>query len=398
MKRYSITISCLLFAAAAFSQTQLTFKEKIKQAPTQRKVVDVISDNSGESLRVFEETMAPKKITKGPYAGLELNPSRHGLITNSGREFILPDAQQIVHSTDGQLIAQTSNYEQGTSSLISYQFSANGLKKLGERRMPSNEYSANLLENGLIFIADASEGYGTYAEIYSGNFQLLTTYKPFEPGFEKVLVSSHDTKIVAVFKSARNEVKMAVFNSVNGKLLNEGILNTQYEFQLMQYFNNQIIIYSAGVVNCFDISGNQLWSQQANLPSLKLYNDDKEGIYLFTDSELLALDAKNGLMRWRKNLSDLHSGVLQNPSQQTFHVVDMEVTGEFLSVVFSVSRKGLLTPTDLKSKSELVLLSKSGELLQKIALPSDATSILAMKKTSKGLQIIQDSQILNYEK
>lgn len=396
MKTILILLCFCCSSLCGIAQKSLQLKSRTKIPASTKNIVDAYVTDNDELLRVFRQDLGMKKIESGSHRGAEYNDIQFGLILPSGIELPLKSNQSIRSIRDNKVLAAGWDHENNSNSIKLFEIKDRELSVIAYFEIGSQEISVKHVGNKNIIVDDASEGYGTYLNVYNSELQMLNCYKPFEQGYQIYYVDAFDNILVAVFKNSENQLKAAIFNCITGKVVNEGILNTKTDLQSLIVTKNEFIIYGDTKLSCFDFSGNILW-QKENYRSANLdFVSSKSDLYFFSDKQLTAIDSKSGSIKWRRNLYELMG---QSPDEKKLAVRPIsssKVENGGIGLILSYTPNGTLRPNLAKRNSRFFQFDKHGVKTSEIILPTES-AFLNFKNTLSKVNFFTDTEILKYE-
>lgn len=396
LKSLFLLLTIILCTKFGIAQEAKSLISKTQLPKSNKNVIETyLNPNSGDFLQLFEEESQLVKIQKSQFAGYTTFKAQHGFILPNGNEFMLQKNEALIANVNEYFLTSTVNYENDWKEFANYQHINGNMELVGVSGHYSVEGSQYLMDNGLIIITDESEGFGTYVDIYNKKFDTLNSYTPFKDGYSNGLFASNEKMIVGVFEGIGDGmVKMVFFSPFNGKVVSERIIPLSTSFQLLQTTKENILIYGSTTLTCLNFNGEIVWDKTILLPNFDIYNNG-ERIFLFTNTELVSITAKTGVINWREDLKKL-SNISSMPSAtETIRPTAINIDENFIDVIFSQTRKGTLTYSDKKLNSQFVRLNVKGEIEARIPLSLEVND-LKIDKSKPGIAIIQDREILKY--
>jgi hypothetical protein len=386
-------LSCGIIKA----QKNLSILSKF-QAPQTNRVVTESFVVKGEYLRIFEMQHGTKKLTQGPYSGLEVMEKQQGFITVKNKEFLLRKNEIILEARADKILTEEYDHNKGGNVLRTYEISNDNLLPVGSLAFQFTEGSHYLMENGTVIVTDESEGYGTYATFFSNQFSELSIYKPFESGFSSANFAASGTKIIGLFTGVNREFKLAIFQAHSGRLLNEGFIDLTIDPQMIFSFNDNLLVYSSGNLICLDLMGKTLWKKDLILPNFDVFSDGGKSIYAFTDQELQSIDLNSGSIKWKKSYDALIPAGNKLSVSQIRRPISFVVSDDSkVNFVLSIAKRGSLLYSDIKQNSQFIRIDTTGNIEAQFKI-SDESKDIKVSKSIDGITIIRDFEILKYEK
>ena len=398
LKNLSFLLVIMLGAKLGIAQEDIPLKSRTALPKSNKKIIATyLSKSSDNFLQLFEGESRTSKIQTGVYAGLNHREMNQGFILPNGAEFRFRKNEGIVAFENEYFLTKIVDYERGNTELSIYEVANGSLQLLGRKTHHLIEGSHHLMDNGLVIISDESEDFGTSIELYTKNYEKLNSYTPFQNGFSRGLFANNDKVIVGVFKSDSDEtVKIVFFSSFTGKVLNERIIQLSTSLQLLKSANEYFLIYGSGILTCLNLSGEILWDRPFVLPNFDIYNNGGN-VFLFTKAELISLTTRSGNINWRQDLKRL-SNISSIPlASQAIRPTAVRVGENSIDVIFSLTRKGTLTHSDKRLNNQFVRLNINGDIEARISLSKESND-LKIGRSVTGIAIIQDQEILKYER
>jgi hypothetical protein len=394
-------LAALLVAQCLSTNAQLKLKERIRYTVQNDTIINsFIDNNSQEYFRIAETKEGIKKIPSGMHRGLQYIERQQRIIFENNNDKKFNKNEIVIDGKNGTLLTKQPDFANDNTILRSYQVKDNAIIQNGVLENLSPESSFTVLENGFIIASDESEGYGTYQNILSSRFEVVNTYCPSVKGFTNSVTTSNNGKIVSAFKVIGEEgfIRIAIFNSYTGKVLNEGSVRIESNPLVIQSFKEYILLHTSDqLLYCINLNGTIVWSQKYDIPNFDLFNNNKDEVFVFTNDELVSIDVDTGFLKWKKELKELNNTNRRLEKHQMLRPTYLTIDEDLINVIVSVADNGTLNYTDVKYDNTLNFIDKSGQLKGKIQL-SEKASELKIRNTKKGIQIIQNQELLSYEK
>jgi hypothetical protein len=260
----------------------------------------------------------------------------------------------------------------------------------------SVEISAVQLNAGSVVVDDLSEGYGTYLDVYTHDLRLLNHYTPFEKGYSDMVMSASDKLMVAIFTSNSGEKKAAVFNPINGRLLNEGALNSRIDPRAVMVFENVFVAYDGNNLEAYNTSGSKLWEKSGiATPAFDIFSDERAS-YFFTKSDVICVEASSGTVIWTKPLNSLLTNAGVETTDRRIRPVSFTKQADEPVFVVAMMPKGSLDPNETKSNSKFIQFDKTGKIKREFTISSDKRFV-NVQLIPGGFKVLTNNETLTYE-
>ena len=398
-----LTITILFSTQLSTNLIAQSYKQaKVKSLPSSKSKGNLIKSFNAPSkiglIQVLSKDEQLKTLDHGPYKNVSVQTKQQSLLFPDGKSVDLDNNEIFIGATDNTLFTEKNDFEALTKKINFYSVQNNSVEKTRDIST-SSEVTVSVLENGVLIISDEYEGYGTEATLYSPQGELILSYTPYEAGFKHAVFTSHNQFIYGCFESNDEDLlKVIKFNILNKQQEYEREINSDdFGLSLIAASNNSIVLYGFKRLIMLDKVGNVRWRKNnIVLPHFNLALSD-DVLFLATQEDIFSMNVKDGSTNWKKRISDIYNTA--NQSQElsarpiTFKILN---DTKSLAIVIGMTKRGTLTPADIKYNAELVLLNHQGKLKEKINLEKELR-LVDVIPTDTGFNLVDDHTIKAFE-
>jgi hypothetical protein len=395
----------------------------ITRIPQSYKLVDIKQNPVSKEAYYIYSWLKPIRTANGD----DSVTGRNIIVTEHGNRIVLDKDEEVVGFVANRLLTIFPDYEDVRSKIRSSVVSGSKRTLLISRRIDG--VGAEFVNNGKnISMTDEHEGGGGDSfDIYSQNLKRLTSYRPFEQGYEEVAQDS-DEKRTVVAVSSGNSQKIAVFDNTGIKR-KESTLSIPGRFSAGNVYlaGKYVLVYGhqwdektnepVSKLICLDKQLKVAWTKYINLPfhnrrgDLRIFGLSSSGRIFFIASaadgadDLVCMNLSSGESVWKKSLSALYKGEAKKtvvPITKTNNgvwPVAMAVNEKMRSVFLVLANMvwdGNNNDTVRYEASCLFVFDENGKTTRVLDYSSSSKMVKIMSQRS-SIKVVDNRKILRYE-
>jgi len=313
----SIRLSLILFLLSA-----LDASAQEKQQPLPVRVVRATTGTVATWTNAQKQTISvvSKEEKVRRFGGATQTETKYSIVLPNKKKLALKDGESFYGKGPKETFWTMQAVSTDTSAktiLRTYTVKNNALTVLKEAEIPGYENSLNPIDGTANWLYDdTSEGLGNEVAILDENLKTITSYKPFEEGFQDTRSSVNNQRVGVFIQplSADKPLTIAYFDGRNGQLLFEKNLPQQGRHVSAIYANDRYVVVSvrgdstAAETVCYDAKGQLLWSKPTHLLDDYAVLQNGEGSLLAQHDyeDLTAYDLQTGNTAWKQHIMDFH--------------------------------------------------------------------------------------------
>ena len=408
MKEIIIIVITVLFSTGLFVNSSAQSFEQVdtQTLPTSRPDKEIVSSfdvqASGNLIQVLSKESNTRTIDQSSYKNVPIQIKQQSLLLPNGKTVDLSENEIFIGASNSSFFTEKNNFETYDREINIYKIGSDKIQKI-KSLSTDLEGKTTTLENGILIVSDEYEGYGTKVDIYSGQGNLLLSYKPYDSGFKHAVFTSYQDFIFGCFESNDEaSLKIIKFSTLTNKKEYETELdNDDFNLTTIVANNNSVVIYGFDELIAFDSNGKVKWKKDDTiLPHFNLVISDDDALFLATQKNILSVNLKNGDTNWQQEIEGIYHATSRDQGLSIRPIVFKLLSDKkSLAVVVGMTKRGNITSSDVKYDSELKILDSKGNIREEVKLDREL-ELINILPTDSGFSLIEGQTIkkFKYEK
>lgn len=338
-----------------------------------------------------------------------------GLINESGELLTLSKNEMIRTWDNGEITTSLVDPLHFIHTLRAYELKNARLKETKRRYFNHAQITLEPLANGQLLLSDEWEGYGTQVQLFSKDWEELSTYYPQLGGFYYSKIGIHQKEALIAINPvlAEQKLKLARFDMSDGNLLSEVEIDRSFfnVKHLYPFEDGTYLLYGNSKENKRSLlkakaEGTIEWEIFERLPyfikgiDVVPVNQGNDGFMAITDHvEVLNFDTK-GKTNWRKRLNtDYYATLDETNKHGAFRAAAMIVLENGTTVVLAglMRNDGRHYNDYSYYESQVFIFNKTGVSIDQVAIEGNFKKMRLHATGTNKFSVLTDKKRLNYE-